>query len=266
MGLFGMTVVLLFIGIALAAPLLAPYSPSEQFNGAELRPPSSTHLFGTDQLGRDLLSRIIFGTRASLTVGVLAVSMGATVGVLTGLLAGYLGGWIDALIMRTYDALLAFPGVLLAIAIVAVTGPGILNVAVAIAIAQMPADARLTRAIVLSQRERDYVLAARSLGASRGRIMARHVLPNTVPPLLVQLSLAMGVAVLAEAALSYLGLGTQPPTPSWGGMLSDSRPFLRQAAWYGIWPGVVLALLLIALNCLADALRHAFDPRRINVR
>ncbi len=230
MGLFGMTVVLMFIGIALAAPLLAPYSPSEQFNGAELRPPSSTHLLGTDQLGRDLLSRIIFGTRASLTVGVLAVSMGATVGVLTGLLAGYLGGWIDA------------------------------------AIAQMPADARLTRAIVLSQRERDYVLAARSLGASRGRIMARHVLPNTVPPLLVQLSLAMGVAVLAEAALSYLGLGTQPPTPSWGGMLSDSRPFLRQAAWYGIWPGVVLALLLIALNCLADALRHAFDPRRINLR
>jgi peptide/nickel transport system permease protein len=194
------------------------------------------------------------------------VSIGASVGILSGLVAGYLGGWFDIAIMRGYDALLAFPGVLLAIAIVAVTGPGVLNVAIAIGIAQMPADARLTRSIVLSLRERDYVLAARSLGASRGRIMAMHVLPNTIPPLLVQLSLAMGVAVLAEAALSFLGLGTQPPTPSWGGMLSESRPFLRQAAWYGVWPGVALALLLIALNCLADALRHAFDPRRINVR
>jgi peptide/nickel transport system permease protein len=266
MGMFGLTVVCLFVVIAIAAPLIAPYNPSQRFNGFELKPPSLQFLLGTDQLGRDLLSRIIYGTRASLTVGVLAVTIGATVGVLTGLLAGYVGGWPDAAIMRAYDALLAFPGVLLAIAIVAVTGPGIVNVAIAIGIAQMPADARLTRSIVLSQRERDYVLAARSLGATRNRIMGVHVLPNTIPPLLVQLSLAMGVAVLAEAALSFLGLGTQPPTPSWGGMLSDSRPFLRVAPWYGVWPGVALALLLVALNCLADALRHAFDPRRVNVR
>jgi peptide/nickel transport system permease protein len=266
MGMFGASVVCLFILVALAAPLIAPYSPSQQFNGSELKPPGGAHLLGTDQLGRDLLSRIIYGTRASLAVGLLAVIIGASVGVLTGLIAGYVGGWVDGAIMRGYDALLAFPGVLLAIAVVAVTGPGVLNVAIAIGIAQMPADARLTRSIVLSLRERDYVLAARSLGATRNRIMGVHVLPNTIPPLLVQLSLAMGVAVLAEAALSFLGLGTQPPTPSWGGMLSDSRPFLRQAAWYGIWPGVALALLLVALNCLADALRHAFDPRRVNVR
>jgi peptide/nickel transport system permease protein len=266
MGTFGLSVVCIFIVVAIAAPILAPYNPAQQFNGEELKPPSATHWLGTDQLGRDLLSRIIFGARASLTVGLLAVTIGATVGVLSGLLAGYMGGWLDAGVMRAYDALLAFPGVLLAIAVVAVTGPGVLNVAIAIGIAQMPGDARLTRSIVLSQRERDYVLAARSLGATRNRIMGAHVLPNTIPPLLVQLSLAMGVAVLGEAALSFLGLGTQPPTPSWGSMLSDSRPFLRVAPWYGVWPGVALALLLVALNCLSDALRHAFDPRRVNVR
>lgn len=266
MGLFGLTIFVLLWLTAAAAPLLAPYSPIQQHPGLELRPPGAEFLLGTDQLGRDLLSRIIYGSRASLIVGVLSVAIGAGVGVSTGLMAGYLGGWFDIIIMRIYDAILAFPGILLGIAIVAVTGPGVFNVAVAIAIAQMPGDARLTRSIVLAQRERDYVLAARSLGATRGRIMLTHVLPNTLPPLLVQLSLAMGFAVLAEAALSFLGLGTQPPTPSWGGMLNDSRPYLREAAWYGIWPGVTLALLLVGLNYLSDALRDALDPRRINVR
>jgi peptide/nickel transport system permease protein len=256
---------LLLVFTAAAAPWLAPYDPTVQHRGMELKPPSATFLLGTDQLGRDLLSRIIYGSRASLLVGVFSVALGAGVGVSTGLLAGYVGGWIDVLIMRIYDALLAFPGILLGIAVVAVTGPGIYNVAIAIGIAQMPGDARLTRSIVLSLRERDYVLAARSLGATRPRIMLTHVLPNTLPPLLVQFSLAMGFAVLAEASLSFLGLGTQPPTPSWGGMLNDSRAYLRQAAWYGIWPGLALAVLLVGLNYLSDALRNALDPRRINV-
>ena len=265
MGLFGLSVFGLLIFLAAAAPLLTPYDPTVQYRGMELKPPSATFLLGTDQLGRDLLSRIIYGSRASLLVGVLSVALGAGVGVSTGLLAGYVGGWVDVLIMRIYDALLAFPGILLGIAVVAVTGPGIVNVAIAIGIAQMPGDARLTRSIVLSLRERDFVLAARSLGASRPRIILTHVLPNTLPPLLVQFSLAMGFAVLAEASLSFLGLGTQPPTPSWGGMLNDSRAYLRQAPWYGIWPGLALAVLLVGLNYLSDALRNAFDPRRINV-
>ena len=265
MGLFGLTVLTLLVLAAVAAPMLSPHDPAEQFRGMELKPPSGAFLLGTDQLGRDLLSRIIYGSRASLIVGVLSVLLGAGVGVSTGLCAGYIGGWADIVIMRIYDALLAFPGLLLGIAVIAITGPGIFNVALAIAIAQMPGDARLTRSIVLSLRERDYVQAARSLGASRLRIMLTHILPNTLPPLLVQFSLAMGFAVLAEASLSFLGLGTQPPTPSWGSMLNDSRPYLRQAAWYGIWPGVALALLLVALNYLSDALRSALDPRRINM-
>jgi ABC-type dipeptide/oligopeptide/nickel transport system permease subunit len=265
MGLFGISVFGLLVITAVAAPLIAPHDPAEQIRGMELKPPSLAFPFGTDQLGRDLLSRIIYGGRASLIVGVLSVALGASVGVSTGLIAGYIGGWVDIVIMRIYDALLAFPGILLGIAVVAVTGPGIFNVAIAIGIAQMPGDARLTRSIVLSVRERDFVLAARNLGASRPRIMLTHILPNTLPPLLVQFSLAMGFAVLAEASLSFLGLGTQPPTPSWGGMLNDSRAYLRQAAWYGIWPGVALAVLLVGLNYLSDALRNALDPRRVNV-
>jgi peptide/nickel transport system permease protein len=266
MGAFGLTVVVLLCLMSILAPLIAPYGPAEQIPGARLRPPSAQFLFGTDHLGRDLLSRVIFGAQASLTVGLLAVAIGGFVGVGSGLVAGYLGGWVDAAIMRFYDALLAFPGILLAIGLVVVLGPGIINVALAIGIGQMPMDARLTRSIVLSQRERDYVTAARALGAGGHRIMLAHILPNTLPPLLVQFSLAMGFAVLAEAALSFLGLGTQPPTPSWGSMLNESRTYLRMAPWFGIWPGVALALLLIALNYLADALRDALDPRRINAR
>jgi peptide/nickel transport system permease protein len=264
-GRFGVVVVGLLVFIAIAAPLLAPHDPSEQFRGDELKAPGSEYLLGTDQLGRDLLSRVIYASRASLIAGVLAVSFGAVVGVSTGLLAGYNGGWVDTVIMRAYDGLLTFPTILLAIAIVTVTGPGLVNVAIAIGIAQVPVDARLTRSIVLSQRERDYVLAARSLGVSGSRIVVAHILPNTLPLLLVRFALAMGFAVLVEGSLSFLGLGTQPPTPSWGGMLNDSRAFLRTAPWYGLYPGLALATLLIGLNFLADALRDALDPRRIHI-
>jgi len=266
MGKFGLFIFAAFIFIAIAAPVIAPHDPAHQFRGDELVSPGGKYLLGTDQLGRDLLSRVIHASRVSMIAGVLAVSIGAFIGVSTGLIAGYKGGLADTLIMRTYDGLLTFPSLLLAIAIIAAAGPGTGNVALAIGISQTPLTARLTRSIVLTQRERDYVLAARSLGASGQRIVLFHILPNTLPLLLVQFALSIGFAVLAEGALSFIGLGAQPPTPSWGGMLNDSRSFLRDAPWYGFYPGFALAVLLIGLNVLADSLREALDPRRINAR
>jgi peptide/nickel transport system permease protein len=266
MGLFGATVLGVLVIAALAAPLLSPFDPLEQHPGSELLPPGARFLLGTDNLGRDLLSRIIFGSRASLLVGVLAVGLGATVGIATGLAAGYLGGAVDAVIMRLYDALLSFPAILLGIGVVSILGPGMFSVAYALAVASLPGFARLMRARVLAERERDYVLAARCIGAVDTRIMAIHVLPNAIAPLLIQISLAMAFSVLAESALSFLGLGTQPPQPSWGTMLNESRAYLRTAPGFGIFPGVALALLLLGLNFFSDALRDALDPRRVNAR
>jgi peptide/nickel transport system permease protein len=235
-----------------------------QHGGQELVPPGAGWLLGTDELGRDILSRIIYGSRISLLVGVVAVVIGAGVGIPTGLVAGYFGGWIDGVIMRLWDALLAFPGILTGIAVVTVLGPGAVNAAIALAIVNIPEFSRLTRACVLREREREYVLAGRCVGGRDGRIISRHLLPNCLAPILVQLSLSMGFAVLLEAALSFLGLGTQAPEPSWGSMLNDSRTYLRQAPWYGVFPGIALASLLVGLNYLSDALRQALDPRRIN--
>ncbi len=266
MGAFGLATVTIMACLALFAPVIAPYPPITQHPGMELQPPSSQFLLGSDDLGRDLLSRILFGARVSFVVGILATALGALVGVSTGLLSGYFGGWIDSVIMRFYDALLAFPGIIIGIAVISILGPSTINVAYALAIGGMPFFARLIRSSVLSEREREYVYAARCIGAGSGRIMFRHVLPNTLAPLLVQLSLAMGFAVLAEAGLSFLGLGTQPPDPSWGSMLNDSRAYLREAPWFGLWPGVALTILLVALNYLSDALRDALDPRRANLK
>ncbi len=265
MGAFGLTVLLLMAGLAIFAPVVAPYSPIVQHPGMELQRPSAAFWLGTDELGRDLFSRILYGARVSFVVGIIAVSLGASVGVSTGLLSGYLGGWVDSVIMRFYDALLAFPGIIIGIAVISVLGAGTLNVGYALALGGAPFFARLMRGLVLSERERDYVAAARSVGAGAGRIMVVHVLPNTIGPVIVQLSLAMGFAVLAEAGLSFLGLGVRPPEPSWGSMLNDSRAYLRQAPWYGLWPGIALTILLIALNYLADALRDALDPRRASL-
>ena len=264
-GLFGVVVLALLVFCALGAPLISPYDPLEQHPGAELRPSGREFLLGTDNLGRDLLSRIIYGSRASLLVGVVAVGLGASTGIATGLTAGYFGGLVDAVIMRFYDALLSFPAILLGIAVVSVLGTGMLNVAYALAIASLPMFARLMRSRVIAEREREYVLAAKSRGAADQRIMWLHVLPNAVAPLLIQVSLAMGFSVLAESALSFLGLGTQPPIPSWGSMLNESRAYLRTSPGFGIFPGIALALLLLGLNFLADALRDALDPRRTNV-
>jgi peptide/nickel transport system permease protein len=264
MGLFGFSIVAILVIAAIAAPLISPYDPIAQHPGFELRPPSGQFLMGTDHLGRDLLSRIIWGSRASMIIGILAVGLGAGIGIASGLAAGYLGGWVDAVLMRFFDALLSFPAILLGVGVVSVLGSGPLSVAYALAVATVPNFARLMRARVLTERQREYVVAARCLGAKSGRIMWLHVLPNAMAPLLIQISLSMGFAVLAESALTFLGLGTQPPLPSWGGMLNESRAYLRTAPWFGIFPGLALALLLLGLNLLTDALRDALDPRRVN--
>lgn len=212
-GAFGLGTVTLLVLIALFAPVIAPYDPLAQDGLAELSGPSAAHLFGTDELGRDLLSRVIYGSRTSLIVGLLAVTLGSVIGVTSGLAAGYVGGWLDTVIMRLWDVLLAFPAILIGIAIAAMLGPGATNAAIALAIISIPQFSRITRASVLGEKQRDYVQAARSIGVRGIGIAIRHILPNTVSPFLVQLSLAMGYAVLLEAGLSFLGLGTQPPTP-----------------------------------------------------
>ena len=264
MGAFGLGIMLALILVATLAPVLAPYHPNVQHDGFELQPPSAQYLLGTDELGRDIFSRIIWGSRVSLMVGIIAVVIGAGVGIPTGLIAGFFGGWTDALIMRLWDALLAFPGILTGIAVVTVLGPGATNAAIALAIVNVPEFSRLTRACVMREREREYVLASRCIGARDTRVIAAHLFPNCLAPILVQLSLSMGFAVLLEAALSFIGLGQQAPDPSWGSMLNDSRAYLRQAPWFGIFPGLALAALLVGLNYLSDALRQALDPRRIN--
>jgi peptide/nickel transport system permease protein len=264
MGLVGAVIVLLLIIAAVGAPLISPFDPIEQHPGFELRPPGGQFWLGTDNLGRDLLSRIIFGSRSSMLIGVVAVGLGAGIGIASGLAAGYLGGWIDAVLMRMFDALLSFPAILLGVGVVSVLGSGALSVAYALAVATVPTFARLMRARVLSERDREYVVAAQCVGARAGRIMWLHVLPNAIAPLIIQVSLSMGFAVLAESALTFLGLGTQPPLPSWGGMLNESRAYLRTAPWFGIFPGMALAVLLLGLNFLSDALRDALDPRRTN--
>jgi len=264
MGLFGLCIIGLLMVAAVGAPWLSPYGPLALHAGKELLGPSTTFPLGTDAIGRDLLSRLLWGARPSFIVGGLTIVLGGGVGILTGLIAGYLGGWVDTVIMRICDALFAFPPILTGIAVLTILGPGTVNVAYALAIAAAPGFARLTRSVVLGERTRDYVLAAKASGARSWRIMLRHVLPNSIAPLLVQLAIFMAIAVLAEAGLSFLGLGTRPPTPSWGSMLNDSRAYLRTDVWMGIWPGVALALLLVGLNFLADALRDALDPRRVN--
>lgn len=265
-GLFGVIVLTLLLLIALFAGFIAPYDPIFQFQGSELAVPQSRFWLGTDEYGRDIFSRIVYGSRISLLVGIIAVAIGGVVGVTGGLAAGYRSGWVDAVVMRSCDALLAFPSILLGIAVASILGPGTTNAAVALALVSIPQFARITRASVLSEKQRDYVTAARALGANDWRILMLQIFPNTLSPLLVQLSLAMGFAVLLEAGLAFLGLGTQPPEPSWGTMLNTSRGFLRQAPWYAVFPGIALSLLLLGLNFLSDAVRDALDPKLTYLR
>lgn len=245
---------------AVAAPWLAPYPPNDM--GVDLlASPSLVHPFGTDDLGRDILSRVIHGASVSVVVGLIAVGTAAAVGVPLGLLAGYRGGLTDTVLMRVLDGLMAFPAILLAIGIMAVLGPSLQNAMIAIGVIYVPPFARIVRASVLSLREREFVDAARGLGAGATRVVLRHVLPNCLSPVIVQASLGMGYAILVEAALSFLGLGVQPPQASWGSMLAEGRGFLDRAPWFATFPGVAIFVTVLGLNFVGDRLREALDPR-----
>jgi peptide/nickel transport system permease protein len=257
----GLAMVALFAGVALLAPLVAPHDPIEQDLEARLLPPSMRHLLGTDDLGRDLLSRIIYGGRVSLTLGMVSVGLALVTGTLLGLVAGFYGRWADSLTMRTMDIMLAFPATLLAIFIVGIRGPGLNNAMLAIGVINIPIFARIVRGSVLRVRHEDFVEAARALGASPRRLLGRHILPNTLAPIIVQTTLAIGAAILEAAGLSFLGLGAQAPTPEWGAMLSNTREFLRDAPWAATFPGIAILLTVVGFNLLGDGLRDALDPR-----
>ncbi|MHB1132773.1 MAG: ABC transporter permease [Chloroflexota bacterium] len=264
-GVLGVVLTLLMVLVALLAPVIAPHDPYFQYQGKELVAPDGSFLLGTDEVGRDVLTRIIYGTRLSLAVGGASVALGAFAGVLSGLVSGYWEGWVDAVTMRVWDSVLAFPPVLVGIAVAVLLGPSTGNVAIALGIASIPQFARLSRASVLVEKHKEYVTAARCLGASSARILLRHIFPNTLSPLLVQLAVAMAFAVMLEAGLSFLGIGAQPPEASWGTMLNRARRFLSVAPWYGVFPGLALVILLLGLNSLSDATRTALDPHRRQV-
>ena len=263
--IFGIIVVLAFIVIALFAPLLAPYDPTEPDYSAITQPLSKEHWLGTDELGRDVLSRLIFGTRISLIVAVVGTFVSGLVGMLLGLLSGYLGRWVSAIVMRFIDALMALPPIILMLAIAALLGGGLTNVLISLFIAMIPTYCRLAYGEVLSIKENDYITATRSIGASNLRIMMRHVLPNVFPPILVLVTLNMGFAILAEASLSYLGIGINPPTPTWGNMVSNGYNYLRTLPLLSIAPGTAILLLVLAFNIVGDGLRDALDPKLKNL-
>jgi len=257
----GLGVVVFFILLAIFAPQVAPFDPLATSWSAVRKAPSAAHWFGTDEIGRDVLSRVIWGSRASLLAGMVSVSIALVLGVPIGLTAGYVGGWLDALISRMTDAMLACPFLILAIALAAFLGPSLTNAMIAIGISATPIFIRLTRAQTLHVKVEDYVEAARAVGNSQLRIALRHVLPNVVPPLIVQATLAVAAAVIAEAALSFLGLGQQPPAPSWGSMLNTAKNYIDNAPWMAVWPGLSIFLLVLSFNLLGDGLRDAFDPK-----
>jgi peptide/nickel transport system permease protein len=254
--------VLFFILVAMFAPLIAPYDPLATSWSAVRKPPSWLHLFGTDEIGRDVLSRVIYGARASLLAGVVSVSISLAVGVPIGLVAGYVGGIVDGVLMRITDALLACPFLILAIALAAFLGPNLLNAMVAIGISAMPAFIRLTRAQTMATKVEDYVEAAKAVGNPPWRIVLRHILPNITAVIMVQATLAIAAAIIAEASLSFLGLGQQPPDPSWGSMLNTAKNFLAQAPWMAWWPGLAIFVVVLSFNLLGDGLRDALDPRQ----
>ena len=257
----GLAVLTTFIVIAAFAPLISPYDAIATSWSAVRKPPSALHWFGTDELGRDVLARVIYGARASLLAGLISVTIAMSIGVPLGLLAGYRGGFVDALISRITDAMLACPFLILAIALAAFLGPSLGNAMIAIGVSATPVFIRLTRAQVMGVKVEDYVEAARSIGNPPWRIALVHILPNILPALLVQATLSIAAAIIAEAALSFLGLGQQPPVPSWGSMLNAAQRFLTNAPWMAIWPGLAIFLVVLSLNLVGDGLRDALDPR-----
>jgi peptide/nickel transport system permease protein len=259
-GLFFLLVVLL----AVAAPLLAPYDPIKVSPSESLQPPSPRHPFGTDQLGRDILSRVLYGAQLSLRIGLISVGIASVCGIVLGLLAGFHGNWVSGLILRLMDVLLAFPGILLALGIVAILGPSLTNLMIAVGISNIPHYTRVVRANVLSIRTSVFVEAARVIGCRDGRIMFVHILPNVVASLIVLATLGVASAILTGAGLSFLGLGVQPPSPEWGAMLSSGRDHLRNSWWITTFPGLAIMLTVLAINLLGDGLRDALDPRLKN--
>ncbi|WGF90873.1 ABC transporter permease [Marinivivus vitaminiproducens] len=256
------SVILIFILIALLAPVIAPYAPAQADFLQVRKPPSFVHLLGTDEVGRDVLSRLIWGSRSSMLAGAIPVIVALLVSIPLGVICGYVGGWVDMVVMRITDAMLALPFLIVAIALTAFLGPDLWNAMLAIGIASLPIFLRLTRAAALSIRTEDYIEAARAVGSSHLRIAFRHVLPNMLPPLLVQASVMAAMAIIAEASLSFLGLGQQPPDPSWGSMLNAAQRHMAVAPWMAIAPGAVIFILVIALNVFGDGLRDALDTRR----
>jgi peptide/nickel transport system permease protein len=261
LALVGFVVFVLIVLTAVLAPWVAPASPIKTDFTAYLQPPGPRHLLGTDELGRDVFSRIIFGARASLEAGIISVGLGIAAGLPLGLAAGFYRGRLDDVLMRLTDAMLSFPQLILALAVAAVLGPGLGKAMIAIAVVLMPVFMRLMRAQVLTEREREYVDAARAMGAADRRIIWRHVLPNSLAPIVVQGSLNVAGAIITEATLSFLGLGTQPPTPSWGSMLNAAQQYLTQAPYLSFWPGVAIAITVFAVNVAGDGLREIWDPR-----
>ena len=260
--MLGLLVVLMFVALAVLAPWVAPQDPIATSWSAIRKAPSAEHWMGTDEVGRDVLSRVIFGTRASLLAGLASVSISLLLGVPIGLAAGFLGGLTDGLISRVTDAFLACPFLILAIALAACLGPSLTNAMIAIGVSATPIFVRLTRAQVINIKVEDYIEAARAVGNPPWRIALRHVMPNILAPLIVQATLAIAAAVIAEASLSFLGLGQQPPAPSWGSMLNTAKNYIDNAPWMAVWPGVSIFLLVLSFNLLGDGLRDALDPRQ----
>ena len=259
---FSLVIVSLMILVALLAPAITQYAPSDVSYTDITAAPSAQHLFGTDELGRDVFARVVYGARISLTVGFLATFGAAVVGALVGIISGYLGGWIDEIIMRFVDAMLALPFLVLAIVVAAVLGPSLQNTILAIAIVSLPGFARIARGEVLAIKERDFVQAAQALGAATSRTLRRHILPNISGPLIVQVTLSTAQAILTESSLSFLGLGVQPPTPAWGSMLNTAKGYLDGAPWMALFPGLAIFLTVLGLSLLGDGLRETFNPRQ----
>ncbi|MBT2263294.1 ABC transporter permease [Bacillus safensis] len=266
LAVIGSVIVFLFLILAIFAPLIAPYGINEQSLGERFSAPSATHWFGTDDFGRDIFSRVVHGARISLWVGFFSVLGSVILGTLLGLIAGYGGRVLDAVISRLFDILLAFPSILLAIAIVSILGPSLQNALIAIAIINVPTFGRLVRSKVLSIKQEEYVLAAKAVGMSHRRIVLRHILPNSMVPVIVQATLAIGTAIIEAAALGFLGLGAQAPSPEWGKMLADARPYLVQAPWTLFFPGIAIMLTVLGFNLMGDGLRDTLDPKMKKIK
>jgi peptide/nickel transport system permease protein len=257
---FGMVIILVFVLIAVFAPLLAPYDPYDNDVGNALAPPSQAHLLGTDAVGRDILSRVLYGSRTSLMIGLSVVAISTLVGVILGVTAGYLGGWVQTIIMRLIDAYMAFPMIILALVVASVLGGGVKNVIIALSVAMMPGYARLMCGQTLTLKENDYIMAERSIGAPNLRVMVQHILPNCLSPLIVMVTMMLGSVILAESGLSFLGIGITAPTAAWGSMVNDGRPYLLSQPALSFAPGIAIMLVVFAFNMVGDGLRDALDP------